>query len=237
MNTLLAGISGKHTVSRFPRLATLLAILLLAGATTFAHADCGIPKQLLMSGASKAASNSALKASSNTALAASTLQQQVSNSDSRDSADNHGKEPIVGLWRITVTDDSGNVADRVISGWTSDGLEFDQDISPILTGYVCYGTWEKLGHNTYGLTHPFFSFQDVNSNGEGSETTLGQWDGNSAYFDYKVKVAKNGKTFTGKTVVKFVQGPDPYDPGATVLFTGTFDLSATKLGVDKSLLP
>src|SRR5438309_2280984 len=92
-------------------------------------------------------------------------------------------------------------------------------------------------HNTYGLTHPFFTFQDVNVNGEGSESTEGQWDGNSAYFDYKVNVDKTGKTFAGKMVLKIVQGPDPYDPNATVLFTGTFNLSATKLGVDKNLLP
>lgn len=148
-----------------------------------------------------------------------------------------GGEPIVGLWRIIATDDAGNIVDRVISGWTSDGLEFDQDVSPILAGYVCYATWIKLGHNTYGLTHPFFTFQDVNVNGEGSESTEGPWDGNSAYFDYKVNVDKTGKTFAGKMVLKIVQGPDPYDPTATVLFTAAFNLSATKLEVDRSLLP
>jgi hypothetical protein len=119
----------------------------------------------------------------------------------------------------------------------SDGLEFDQDVSPILTGYVCYGTWIKLGDNRYGLTHPFFTFQDVNTNGEGSESTEGQWDGNSAYFAYQVNVDKTGETFAGKMVLKIVQGPDPYDPNATVLFTGTFNLSASKIKVDKKLLP
>jgi hypothetical protein len=84
---------------------------------------------------------------------------------------------------------------------------------------------------------PLFTFQDVNSNSEGGEATEGQWNGNSAYFDYKATVDKDGKTFTGKQVIKIVQGPDPYDPNATVLFTGTFNLSATKLGVDRSLLP
>lgn len=220
-------VAGEHTKSLFPRLLTMFAVLLIAGATTHAHADCGLPTRLL----------SALKAGPNTSLAMRVPQLHVSNSDSQVSGDGHAKEPIVGLWRIIATDDSGNIVDRVISGWTSDGLEFDQDISPILTGYVCYGTWVKLDHNTYGLTHPFFTFQDANSNGEGSEATEGQWDGNSAYFDYKVTVDKHGKTFTGKEVVKIVLGPDPYDPNATVLFTGTFNLSATKLEVDRSLLP
>ena len=49
-----------------------------------------------------------------------------------------------------------------MTGWNS------TDLSPILTGYVCYGTWVKVGKNTYGLTHPFFNFMDVNVNGEGT---------------------------------------------------------------------
>lgn len=42
-------------------------------------------------------------------------------------------EPIVGRWEITVSFGS-TVVDNVFTGWTSDGLEFDQDTSsPILT--------------------------------------------------------------------------------------------------------
>ena len=39
----------------------------------------------------------------------------------------------------------------MLAGWTGDGLEFDQDIAPILTGYVCYGTWVKVGKKPMGL--------------------------------------------------------------------------------------
>ena len=57
---------------------------------------------------------------------------------------------IVGLWLITVSY-QGSVVDNVFSGWTSDGLEFDQDTgSPMLTGYICYGTWIKLRDHKYG---------------------------------------------------------------------------------------
>src|SRR5580658_5680960 len=73
-------------------------------------------------------------------------------------------EPIVGLWEITATGsgDTAGFIDNVFSGWTSDGLEFDQDTAaPILTGYVCYGTWIKLGAKTYGLTHPFFDYDPI----------------------------------------------------------------------------
>jgi hypothetical protein len=63
-------------------------------------------------------------------------------------------EPIVGLREITVSF-GGVPFDNVFTGWTSDGLEFDQDTSsPILTGYICYGHWIKLKGRTYGLTHP-----------------------------------------------------------------------------------
>ena len=74
---------------------------------------------------------------------------------SRHSAD-QPSAPIVGLWAITLSygpslgcPTASCVLAHVISGWTSDGLEFDQDISPILTGAVCYGAvdqtiWQHL---------------------------------------------------------------------------------------------
>ena len=115
------------------------------------------------------------------------------------------EQPIVGLWEITVKDPGGNVIDYVFTGWTSDGLEFDQDTaSPILTGYVCYGHWIKLKDHTYALTHPFFDY-----NG-----STGIWDTTSGYFNYVVTVSHNGKTFTGKENGKSgVPGPNPYAAG------------------------
>ena len=147
-----------------------------------------------------------------------------------------GNEPIFGLWQITVNY-TGDGVDHFIAGWTRDGLEFDQDISPILTGYVCYGTYVKLGKNTYGLTHPFFNFEDPNSNGEGSEATEGQWDGTSGFFNYTVTVSNDGTHFTGKDILTLVEGVNPYDPTAKVLLTVTATLSATKVTVDTSQLP
>ena len=135
-------------------------------------------------------------------------------------------ESIVGLWQITLKDSGGNFIDSVFSGWTSDGLEFDQDIVPILTENVCYGTWIKLGGHSYGLTHPFFDFVG----------TTGLWDGTSGHFEYTVTVANDGNSFTGKENFTFeVPGTNPYAGGGTT-FTG-FTISATRITVDKSLLP
>jgi hypothetical protein len=136
------------------------------------------------------------------------------------------REPIVGLWQITLKDSGGNFIDSVFSGWTSDGLEFDQDIVPILTENVCYGTWIKLGAHSYGLTHPFFDFVG----------TTGLWDGTSGHFEYTVTVANNGNSFTGKENFTYeVPGTNPYAGGGTTL-TG-FTISATRITVNRSLLP
>jgi hypothetical protein len=140
---------------------------------------------------------------------------------------------IVGLWAITLSygpslgcPTASCVLDHVISGWTSDGLEFDQDISPILTGAVCYGTWIKLYGNTFGLTHPFFDF----------DATTGVWAGTSGYFNYTVTVSPNGSTFIGKqNGTDGVPGPNPY-AGSGTPYSG-LTLAATKIQVNKSLLP
>jgi hypothetical protein len=147
-------------------------------------------------------------------------------------------EPIVGLWQITVSNPDGSPFDSVLSGWTSDGLVVNQDIAPILTGATYYGHWIKISKNTYASTQPFFTFQDFNSNGEGSSSTEGFSDGDSGYFNYVITVSKNGNTLTGRENVKEVAGLNPFDSEAVVLFTRAgLTLSGTKVAVDKSLLP
>jgi hypothetical protein len=208
--------SGKRTA------IVALAILLIATTSHRAHAFCVRQFPLLSSGAEQSAA--ATSPQGNAALHV------------LPSAGRH--EPIVGLWQITLKDSGGNIIDQIISGWTGDGLEFDQDLSPILTGYVCYGTWVKVGRNTYGLTHPFFDFQDVNSNGEGTEATEGQYDGTSGFFDYTVTVSKDGNSFSGRENYTIVKGLNPYDPTAPVLFTtGGSTMTATKVAVNLSQLP
>jgi hypothetical protein len=136
------------------------------------------------------------------------------------------QEPIVGLWEITESC-NGTVCDHIFSGWTSDGLEVDSDISPALVVPICYGTWIKLKNRTYALTHGYFDY----------DGTTGLWNGNSGYFDYIVTVSKDGSTFTGvANQIDQVPGPNPFAGGGTP-YTGTLTLSATKIEVNKSLLP
>jgi hypothetical protein len=109
--------------------------------------------------------------------------------------------------------------------WTSDGLQFDNANGAILGGDICYGTWIKLGPNTYGLTHLYFDYDST-----------GLWDTTSSHSDDVVTVSKDGATFTGKQNITLgVEGPNPYAVGGT-LYTG-FTVAATKIQVDRSLLP
>jgi hypothetical protein len=78
------------------------------------------------------------------------------------------QEPIVGLWEIT-SSYQGTVQDYLFSGWTSDGLEFDEDISPVLVNPICYGHWIKLKDRTYAMTHPYFDMSP----------STGLWEGTS----------------------------------------------------------
>ena len=149
----------------------------------------------------------------------------------------YAKEPIVGFWAITSNDGQGGT-DHIFSGWTSDGLEFDQDVVPVLALNVCYGAWTKIGKRTYGLTHPFFGFMDPRFNGEGTAETAGEWDGTSAVLTYTVEVSKDGKSFTGKGTFKVIDGPDPFDSNAEVLLSNDkITLTAKRIEVDKSALP
>jgi hypothetical protein len=150
--------------------------------------------------------------------------------------DDQTVEPIVGLWLVTVSYNHF-VFDNVFSGWTSDGLEYDQHSgAPILIGYVCYGHWIKLkGHNTYALTHPFFNYNPGTSIWDSA--TAGLWNGTSGYLNWVVTVSDDGKTFTGKeNSLNGVTGPNPYTGTGGTPFSGV-TLSATKIEVDKTLLP
>src|ERR1700758_2985200 len=108
MNRLRIGTSGEPTKSRFSGLVNLVAILLVAGASTQAFAQCGTPKRFMAGGAWKFGPGpSASVCARHPGLPSMNRQER-----------DGGREPIVGLWRIIATDDAGNIVDRVISGWT-----------------------------------------------------------------------------------------------------------------------
>lgn len=147
-------------------------------------------------------------------------------------------QKLVGLWEDSYTDTNGNPINFYqFELYHDDQTELEVDQSPILTGNVCLGTWKNLQGSTYGLVHPYFFFQDVNTNGEGSENTEGQWDGNSGFYACTITVAIDGNSFQSKCHAKTVAGPDPFSSSATVLSEGDFGIQGKRIGLDKSSLP
>ena len=147
-------------------------------------------------------------------------------------------QKLVGLWEDSYTDTNGNPINFYqFELYHDDRTELEVDQSPILTGNVCLGTWKNLQGSTYGLVHPYFFFQDVNTNGEGSENTEGQWDGNSGFYACTITVAIDGNSFQSKCHAKTVVGVDPFSSSATVLSEGDFGIQGKRIGLDQTLLP
>ncbi|MBB5061533.1 hypothetical protein HDF16_006269 [Granulicella aggregans] len=84
-----------------------------------------------------------------------TLAGWPENGDSRwgDERDEHGFEPIVGLWHVDMEDTSKGYADKGYAAWHSDNTEFFNSTKAPGTGAVCQGVWEKIGRSTYQLNH------------------------------------------------------------------------------------
>jgi hypothetical protein len=99
------------------------------------------------------------------------------------------------------------------------------------------GPGSNFRANTYGLVHPFFNFQDVNFNGEGSEETEGQPDGTSGFYACNIDLAKDANSFQSKCHVKLVAGMDPFNSSATVLFQGDFGIEGKRIAFDQNLIP
>ena len=145
-------------------------------------------------------------------------------------------EPIVGFWHAKWTDaTTGAVVNDLWDAWHSDHTEMQNDIGPILGGFVCQGAWTSLGKRTYGLTHPVFNYLYPPSSPEDQE---GVEDTTSSTLVLeKVTVSKDGNSFQGTGFIKQISGTDAEDPKAKVLSTESIIISATRIIVDKSQLP
>jgi hypothetical protein len=85
--------------------------------------------------------------------------------------------------------------------------------------------------------HPFFNFQDVNSNGEGTEATEGQPDDTSGFYACNIDLAKDGNSFQSKWYVKLVAGMDPFNSNAAILFQGDVGIQGKRIAFDHTLVP
>ncbi len=110
----------------------------------------------------------------------------------------------------------GQLVDVGFDQWSSDGTEILNDISPVLAGNVCLGTWLKTGPFTYKLNHPSWIYDDAGVNPIGI-----------VYIREQVTLDKKGNTFSG--VVTF----DAFDlAGNRLAPQNSAEVAATRITVD-----
>jgi hypothetical protein len=131
-----------------------------------------------------------------------------------------GEPSIAGMWTSTVVAD-GQALDIGFEQWTNGGLQVLNDMSPILAGNICYGTWVKIAPYTYKLNHPAFLYDDAWVN----VICIG-------YIRATVTLDKSGKTYSG---VSTFEG---YDLAGDVLVPiSSAELVGQRLGVDTTVRP
>jgi hypothetical protein len=144
--------------------------------------------------------------------------------------DSIGHGSIVGLWHVNYTAESESGAPifppapfpflESFKTWHADGTEFENALKPPTGGNICFGVWRELGDGGVKLHHIGLMFD---STGNVS---------NMFTDDEKVRVASNGKTYSGS--FDFKLWPPSFDavgvgtPIAEV--TGT--ISGTRIAVD-----
>ena len=131
-----------------------------------------------------------------------------------------GEPSIAGMWVGSDLMD-GQPVDVYFEQFSGDGLEILNDMSPILEGNICYGTYAKTAPYTYTVNHPTFLYDDAGVN----VVAIG-------YIRETIVLDKTGQSFTGH--VQFSSFDLAGNPLGTP-FDG--DFQATRLGINSSVPP
>ncbi len=143
------------------------------------------------------------------------------------------KEPIVGFWQVTYKDaTTGDVILHVWEAWHDDRTEMQNVSANPISGNVCQGTWVPLGHRTYGLNHPAYTFLTAPEDQEGQLNTEFSID-----ILARVRVDKDADRFAGTGIIKAIAGIDPLDPTAPILGAENITITGKRVTVDVSQLP
>jgi len=121
-----------------------------------------------------------------------------------------GEPSITGMWVGSDLSD-GQPVDVYFEQFSADGLENLNDMSPLLEGNICYGTWLKTAPYTYVVNHPTFLYDDAGVN----VVAIG-------YIKETVILDKGGKSFSGHVVFSaFDLSGNSFGPPFEGDFTGT----------------
>ena len=115
-----------------------------------------------------------------------------------DERDEHGLEPIVGLWHVDMEDPAMGYADHGYTAWHSDHTEFFNSTKAPGTGAVCQGVWVKVGKSSYVLNHFALGYNGtVASNNLGTTTPNETEPAQIVQIKEFITVSPNRKTFSG----------------------------------------
>ena len=156
-----------------------MAVGLCTALASRAQAQCGLPLQ------HGSGSHTAFNAPSPLTANAVIAQQPASE-------DGAGEATIVGLWDVKFISDN-QIIDEGFDQFHRDGLEILNDTPPPATGNVCLGVYEKTGPRSFKLRHPSWIFDSATNT-----TVIGR-----ATILEKIKVDKDGRTFTGTFTIQF----------------------------------
>lgn len=142
---------------------------------------------------------------------------QTSSEADEDDRSGQGLEPLVGLWKVSMVDESHNYSDKSYIAFHSDFTEFQNSERTPSTGAVCQGVWEKTGRSTYRVNHYALGYADnVNLT-------------NVIRIRESIRVDRSRKTFSGE----FIE--DIYDTAHHFIVEFKGPMTGTRVTIDSDI--
>lgn len=120
---------------------------------------------------------------------------------------------VAGLWDVQIFGPDGTEAGEFFDVFYADGMELQNDASPILEGNLCVGVWTQTGPRTFALHHVGWLFDE-------SGIPFGR-----EIDDTVITVDPSGMTFTGSGT------GTGYDMDGNVLGSGSGTVQAQRITV------
>jgi len=150
--------------------------------------------------------------------------------DLKEGDDSTGHGSIVGLWHVNYTAEAEFGAPifppapfpflESLKTWHADGTEFEQAFLPPTGGNICFGVWKESGNGWVKLHHIGLMFDSTGA------------VSNMFTDDDKVRVAANGKTYSGSFDFKLWPPSFAAVGVGTPIAEVTGTIASTRISVD-----
>ena len=145
--------------------------------------------------------------------------------------DSAEKDPIVGMWHVTLTAQGNEIGppdgtplDNALVTWHSDGTELMNSARPPQDGDFCMGIWKKIGKSTYKLNH-FAWFANDTAN---APSGIGNATGPTRIFE-EVTLSPDKKHYGGTFTL------DAYDTAGNQVAHIVGAIAATRITLDTTV--